>query len=218
MADFHVLNRDKKQTLAQNYRRLGLASRLNGHTGGVDKRSSTVATSDDVVAVPGSEVLDIKKSQRVLQIAPREVRIERDPNTGAILRVLDDDENTEEDTIDSAAAKRFRPLSDPLNTLDASQNTATPHHPSGHVGRAGKSESEFLKQLEKDAARPGGKKIRKQSEREAEWCRLLYEKHGENWKAMVRDAELNVMQQSEGDLKRRIGKWMKDKDGVVVEV
>lgn len=67
----------------------------------------------------------------------------------------------------------------------------------------------IVSQLTAAAAVPGAKKLRKQSEREAEWCQALVEKHGRDYGAMSRDAKLNVMQQSVGDLKRRVEKYLK---------
>ena len=55
-----------------------------------------------------------------------------------------------------------------------------------------------------------GKSRRMQSHREQAWAQALYEKHGRNWIAMVKDAKLNVRQQSEGDVRRRVGLWLKE--------
>jgi nucleolar protein 16 len=51
------------------------------------------------------------------------------------------------------------------------------------------------------------RKPRTQSKREEEWIGSLIEKHGDNVRAMVRDRKLNPMQQTEGDLQRRIRRW-----------
>ncbi|KAL9132174.1 MAG: hypothetical protein Q9217_000108, partial [Psora testacea] len=57
---------------------------------------------------------------------------------------------------------------------------------------------------------------RKQSQREVEWIEQLVERWGEDVAGMARDRRLNPMQQSEGDLRRRIGVWRitKKKGGV----
>lgn len=72
-------------------------------------------------------------------------------------------------------------------------------------------ESSFvIKQLEEQAIRNAQKvKDRKQSDRETDWIKDLYEKYGDDYEKMKWDKKLNVQQQSAGDLKRRINKWKK---------
>jgi nucleolar protein 16 len=65
-----------------------------------------------------------------------------------------------------------------------------------------------VKQLEEFAQRHlEVKRERKQSERESEWCEALYRKYGDDYDKMKWDRKLNPMQQSAGDLRRRIMKW-----------
>ena len=75
----------------------------------------------------------------------------------------------------------------------------------GNVG------SGIVKQLERQAVQEGhaveGKKPRHMSKQEQEWVERLVGIHGDDIGAMVRDMKLNPMQQSAGDLKRRIRKW-----------
>lgn len=133
------------------------------------------------------------------QIDVGEAKVERDPETGKILRVIRD-----EDEIEVAGRKRRRanPLNDPLNELSDEEMEAQ------QVSRAG-----VVPQLEHQADREDqavkSKKPRHLSQREEEWITRLVEKHGDDLAAMVRDRKLNPMQQSEGDLRRRINKWRK---------
>lgn len=48
---------------------------------------------------------------------------------------------------------------------------------------------------------------RQQSKREEEWVEKLVARHGDNILAMARDKKLNPMQQSEGDIRRRVRIW-----------
>jgi len=79
-----------------------------------------------------------------------------------------------------------------------------------------------IRHFETLAADPAPPKVRRQSAREEEWVRRLVERHGgkeDAYKAMWRDGELNVMQQSEGDIRRRVRRWREGGGGgEVVEV
>ena len=77
--------------------------------------------------------------------------------------------------------------------------------------------TEVVKALMERAAR-GVTVGRNQSEREKEWVGTLVEKYGEDYGKMARDRKLNMWQQSEGDIRRRVVKWKKEmakKGGVV---
>ena len=51
------------------------------------------------------------------------------------------------------------------------------------------------------------KQPRQQSQREEEWITALVEKYGNDTDKMAKDRRLNPMQQSEGDIKRRLRRW-----------
>lgn len=234
-------NWDKKQTLAQNYARLGLARKLNGSTGGVDP-----------LGVSGEgkgrkeDVLDIRRVKRGREalgggdggmVGVGEVRIVRDKE-GRIVKVL-------EDKAEQASKKKAHwagRLDDPLRALESDESASDLNddnddaeddfasfsdddkadrngrlqHTSSLVGHKTSTAmtsddppDSIIAQLTAAASIPGAKKVRKQSEREAEWCAALVAKHGRDYAAMARDAKLNVMQQSVGDVKRRVQKYLK---------
>lgn len=150
-------------------------------------------------------------------LVPEEVRIERDATTGAILRVLDASlKGVEAKT--SATARRRKPLQDPLSALldddDANHEGLTAHAPQGLVPKpSNHPTTDVVAALERMAANEQGrrgKSRRTQSYREQAWARALFENHGRNWMAMVKDAKLNVRQQSEGDVRKRVGLWLKE--------
>ncbi len=171
--------------MSQNYKRLGLSSRLNAATGGTEKKANK-DTSDvqkrDSLAIAGFQPANLQA---------QEVQVERDPETGRIIRIIRPDD---EEDIDN-------PLNDPLNDLmeyDNGQSSAKPVN-------------DVIAQLEAQAAEEeeslANKRPRQQSQREEEWITKLIEKHGDDTKAMVRDRKLNPMQQTEGDINRRVRKW-----------
>lgn len=189
-----TLFRDRNLTLTQNYKRLGLLHKLNAPTGGKERLPGQGALTEapNTLHITGS-------GNTATQLELGETKVERDPETGKILRVIRD-----EDEIEVAGRKRRRanPLNDPLNELSDNEDEGQTM-----------SSSAVVQQLQRQVHREGrsakNKKPRHLSQREGEWITKLIEKHGENFSAMVRDRKLNPMQQSEGDLRRRINTWKK---------
>ena len=178
--------RDRKLTMSQNYKRLGLSSRLNAATGGTEKKANKdfgdAAQKRDSLAIAGFQAANLQA---------QEVQVERDLETGRIIRIIrpDDEENID------------NPLNDPLNDLMDYENRKPSARPANDV----------VAQLEAQAAEEeeslANKRPRQQSQREEEWVTKLIEKHDDDIKAMVRDRKLNPMQQTEGDISRRVRKW-----------
>ncbi|KAE8338142.1 hypothetical protein BDV24DRAFT_138907 [Aspergillus arachidicola] len=193
-------NWDRNLTLTQNYRRLGLSHRLNAPTGGSEKR----VTNNGIETVP-EDSLHIKSSAQAAtkSITLGETKVERDPETGKIIRVIHPEEH---EMIEVAGRKvrKSNPLNDPLNDLsddemeDAGSQKKTP---------ASAIVEQLERQADKESSAVKAKKPRHMSEREVEWITRLIERHGDNVTAMVRDRKLNPMQQTEGDIKRRIRKF-----------
>lgn len=191
----NLASRNQNETLTQNYRRLGLASRLNSATGGTEKlrpgevsHSSTTAKLAIANAVPK-------------QLAPSEARVERDPATGKIVRVIHEEEG-----------RNPNPLNDPLNDIEAAAEKERAEGGSKGTG------TEIVRKLEEQAAMVGERRERSQSEREREWIGRLVEAYGDDYVKMARDRKLNPMQQTPNDLRRRIGKWRSKNGGNAVKV
>ncbi|CAK4034181.1 Nucleolar 16 [Lecanosticta acicola] len=192
-------NWDKSQTLAQNYRRLGLTARVNKITGGVEKKASDVHREEE----EKEDTLQIATaSKRKEQLDVTEAKIERDPKTGKILRVLDQH------------TPKPNPLNDPLNEIDSDSedealNLRNQH---GNVERAAaqagaEAKTETVRKLEAHASKSAAKYKRKQPEGERLFVEELVRKYGDDTGKMARDMKINYMQRSEGDIKRRIKKW-----------
>ncbi|KAI1138879.1 ribosome biogenesis protein Nop16 [Hypoxylon sp. FL0543] len=190
--DIVARNWNQKETTTQNYRRLGLVSRLKAPTGGVEPNLAsrklegrpTKPVDPFAITPPTNAVVS-------------EVRVERDEN-GRIIRVLD-----------GSKSKKDNPLNDPLNDLDSDSNEDEEEEDAEEWGGIEEAEGHagIVPQLESEANRPVVKKVRTQTKREIEWLQRLVEKYGDDTQAMARDRKLNPMQQTEADIARRIKKW-----------
>ncbi|RCI16873.1 hypothetical protein L249_2044 [Ophiocordyceps polyrhachis-furcata BCC 54312] len=169
-------NWDKKQTLAQNYRRLGLVARLKAPTGGTEKQSTTTTTT---TTNPEGENSTTHEHQSGLSITPlekkivSETKVQRDEN-GKIIRVLPDPDSDEEDDEEKVDGEEEIPASDLVRSLMEMARNPAPSRP------------------------------RHQSELEGQWLRRLVDRHGADTVAMARDRKLNPMQQTAADIARRI--------------
>lgn len=121
-------------------------------------------------------------------IEPTEARVERDPETGKILRVIH-------------KKQKANPLNDLLNSDDEDEDEFE-----GFEAEQ-REKNPIVRQLEEQAARIPEKKERLQSEREIEWLERLVGKWGVDYGKMARDKRLNPMQQTAKDIQRRVEKW-----------
>ncbi|PKS08001.1 hypothetical protein jhhlp_006613 [Lomentospora prolificans] len=209
-------NWNKKETLSQNYRRLGLVSRLKAPTGGTELslaeatllREASLSTTSSIIPAappkkPKTTPLAIASTESAVI---RETKVERDAS-GKIIRVI------------GSSAKR-NPLRDPLNEFDDDSEEEEEEDEEEEAEEWGgiqdteddKNKTGIVRQLEELAARPVIKKPRHQSEREREWIGRLVEKYGEeNTAAMARDRRLNPMQQTEADIRKRLRIWQENR-------
>ncbi|MCJ1386309.1 Nucleolar protein 16 [Xylographa soralifera] len=182
-------NWDQNLTLSQNYRQLGLTSKLNARTGGTESFGHQVEHNLQT-AVQAKDRLSVT-SKLPTSIVLSEARIERDPTTGAILRVFHPHTTT------------LNPLDDPLNEiLEVYNDDKLPGHLVGGI----------IPELEEQASMKVKKRPRQQSKREEHWISDLVTKYGEDFSHMVRDRKLNPYQQSEGDLRRRVRTWKENRN------
>ncbi|KAK3327164.1 ribosome biogenesis protein Nop16 [Cercophora scortea] len=184
--DIIAQNWDRKATLSQNYSRFGLVSKLGATAGGPAQTSASSAPKANK-----KDPLAIKSADHgMLRI--QEVRVERDA-AGKIVRVI----------------REANPLDDPLNALDdyaATHAMADDGEEWGGIEDNKRQRPAVICELERQASVPEEKHLRHQSERETEWLQRLIAKHGDDVAAMARDAKLNPMQQTKGDLARRLKK------------
>lgn len=151
--------------------------------------------------------------KRTTELVPGEVRVERDPETGRILRVIRPESGS--DGLDPRLKRRR--LDDPLNSESGCEGedaaTADPVR-----ARRREPATDVVAALEAQAAEEAVQLARKrrprqQSRREEEWIAALVAKYGDNIGAMVRDRRLNPMQQTEADIGRRVMKWRDRREG-----
>ncbi|KAL0943964.1 Nucleolar protein 16 [Colletotrichum truncatum] len=188
--DIIAKNWNKKETLTQNYRRLGLTARLRGPTGGVEKKLTEIEKTKGVT--PRDPFAIVSTEEAIVD----EARIERDEN-GKVVR------------IHYTKSTRANPLNDPLNDLedddDGEEGGEKDKEEWGGIDD--NSRPEVIRLLEREAARPEVKKTRHMSQQEREWLQKLIAKHGDDAEAMARDRKLNPMQQTAGDIARRVRRF-----------
>ncbi|KAF2026438.1 nucleolar protein 16 [Setomelanomma holmii] len=191
---------NQQETLSQNYRRLGLTSRLNHATGGTEKTIALLGLNDAKSTRADAPVGSTANALNIVSKAPQtfdveELEVERDPETGAILRVIGGQEEND------------NPLNDPLNELDEEDGEEWNGFAMVPERSDGEPVNPVIQQLE-EAARNGARKApRKQSQREEEWLEKLVSRYGDDYGRMARDRKLNPMQQTESDIKKRVKKW-----------
>ncbi|KAI8072639.1 ribosome biogenesis protein Nop16 [Gongronella butleri] len=172
-------NWDKKQTLLQNYRRLGLSTRLNGKAaGGVEKLYADEA-SNEVDSEPKElkELTEdeIEKVKRTL--APGEGLIQRD-DEGNVIRIIVGEKQSHNDILDA-----------PIIPVEA--------------------QTDFVRELEAQAANVPEKAKEHVSSSESAWLDKLIAKHGDDYQAMFWDKELNINQFTVAKLKKHIKHYQK---------
>ncbi|KAI0801693.1 ribosome biogenesis protein Nop16 [Xylaria sp. FL0064] len=190
-------NWNKKETTMQNYRRLGLVSRLGAPTGGIDRKLHSSSTTSSSSSKPPASttpfaISGVKGKDAAVAA---EVQVERDAD-GKIVRVISTEKR-----------KRPNPLNDPLVEFDTDSEAEVEDEDTEEWGGFEGEQNEIVRQLEEEANRPVEKNPRTASTREVEWLQSLVDRHGNDTAAMARDRKLNPMQQTAADIARRIRKW-----------
>lgn len=201
-------NWDYSLTMKQNYKNLGLRSKLQAAAGGQEVDYSKVAEKiavddgaegsdedEDLNEESEEEEEDEKAENKVVdeeefdenKIPEGEARIQRDAD-GNVVRVV------------YGKLKKF--------DIDTDVSVLKQQVAAEEEG----TKTEVVKELEAYAARPAKKDIRVQSEREEEWLERLHKKHGNNYRKMFFDKKLNIYQQSMGDIKKRMTVWKKTRN------
>lgn len=153
---------------------------MNAYTGGTEAKTKSTAAENS-----RKDTLSIPTLHKSSELGMSEVKVTRDPKTGAIISVQHE------------KSKRENPLGDPLNDISDFEEDKV-------VEDSGRG---IVPELVEQARYSRPKRPRMQSQREREWVERLVERWGDDLGAMVMDRKLNPQQQTEGDLKRRIAVW-----------
>ncbi|CDS12878.1 hypothetical protein LRAMOSA05062 [Lichtheimia ramosa] len=172
-------NWDKKQTLMQNYRRLGLLTSLNRTSGGKEKMyPDTKPAEEDMEEDQEPRELqdaDIEELKKTLK--PGEGLIQRD-DEGNVIRVIVGEAKSHNDILDAEP--------EPVE-----------------------AKTDVVRALE-EQAKNGVKNVKYQSGYQQNWIEKLIEKHGDDYQAMFWDKELNVMQLTQAQLRKKIKQYLKE--------
>ncbi|KAI9472009.1 MAG: ribosome biogenesis protein Nop16 [Benjaminiella poitrasii] len=177
-------NWNKKLTVKQNYEKLGLATSINGESGGREKKypvaqqqqqTSETENSEppkDLSELTEEEITELKKS-----LGPGEGLIQRD-DEGNVVRIIVGEAKSHDEILD----QEFPPV---------------------------EAKTEVVRQLEAQASKVYQRE-RNLSEFEAERIKKLIDKHGDDYKAMFWDKELNEYQQTANQLKKKCQQYFKE--------
>ena len=164
---------------------------MNARTGGIEKKISEIPDSNNLLPNQKQDPLAIT-SQATHSTVPSEVRVERDPETGAIVQITDPTWETS-----------HNPLNDPLNDI------LDKEYDNSNVNDS-EEPNDIVQELAKQASVEVKKKLRHQSRREEAWVESIVREYGEDcedYERVAMDKKLNPQQQSAGDIRRRVKKW-----------
>ncbi|KAI7850799.1 ribosome biogenesis protein Nop16 [Circinella umbellata] len=176
-------NWDKKQTLIQNYKRLGLMTSLNGKAGGIEKlypeKKPTMMDEDNNEESQDQEEKELTEediARLETTLKPGEGLIQRD-DEGNVIRVIVGRKKTHNEILEEEP-----------EFVEA--------------------KTEVVRQLE-EQAKNAHKNIKYQSTYQQHWVAQLIDKHGDNYKAMFWDTDLNQNQLTENQLKKKCAQFLK---------
>ena len=184
-------NWDYSLTLSQNYEKLGLKSKLQAVSGGKEADLEKVVKREPLVK---TQILDDDENEfdsddNEPQVSEPEGEVDEKDIPEGEARILRDNKGNIVKVVYGKRKSSETEAAEPEEVHSTSSKTKA------------------VKELEAFASRPTVKKERVPSEREEAWLKALYTKHGDNYRKMFYDKKLNINQQTEADIKRRISNW-----------
>lgn len=186
-------NWDKSQTLKENYKRLGLASHLNGHAGGqvLSLQSSSGVVVDTVLEnesqVLGVDDVEWKTIDQIDAEKESQLKSNFDANNG-LFAPLETDLDIDERITSIGSKVSLKKL---VSTVGETTSLAT----------------QIIEEMKQQSlnVRPS---LRFQSEQETLVFEALMERYGLDYAKMARDSRLNKYQLSEGQLKKKFARFV----------
>lgn len=204
-------NWDYSLTMKQNYKILGLRSKLQAAAGGQEVDYSKVA---EKVPSTGDDEADEDVSDEDEDLNEDESEDEGDDNAADEVDAEEFDENKipegEARIQRDADGNVVRVVYGKLKQFDIDTDVSVLREQV--AAEEEETKTDVVRELEEYASRPAKKDIRVQSEREEEWLERLHKKHGDNYRKMFFDKKLNIYQQSMGDIKKRMITWKKTRN------
>ena len=184
-----------------------MTAKLQHPTGGIEKFKREAELVQTGNGGSGENLVQ----EKAATFTPQEVSIERDPQTGAIIRILspqDSDQKISAPGTSQCKTVKKTPASNKsiFSEWEPDSSSDDDSAPAGPTRTA----DTVISRLERQAGAVKGVSKRKPSAREREWLSRLEAKYGKDYVRMAGDMKLNPMQQSEGDIRRRFRRW---KDG-----
>ncbi|KAI7898251.1 ribosome biogenesis protein Nop16 [Cokeromyces recurvatus] len=174
-------NWDKRLTVKQNYEKLGLATNINGESGGAEKKypkkQQTEEPDNNEPVKELSELTEEEVAELKKKLGPGEGLIQRD-DEGNVVRIIVGEAMTHDEILD----QEFAPV---------------------------EAKTDVVRQLEEQASKVYHRE-RNLSEFEADRIKKLIDKHGDDYKAMFWDKELNEYQHTVNQLKKKCQQYLKE--------
>lgn len=200
-------NWDYNATLAQNYKRLGLSAKLQKSAGG-DQINYSIKNNKNGTIIQNTladldssedEESDFETNKRVdesdIFIDPAEL----DENGDYLAdRILEGEARIVKD----ADGKILKIVYGTMKAFDIDVDIEALRKKEAY-----KPKTDVVRQLEEVANQPIVKKDRHFSDRESQWIESLYKKYNDNYKKMAMDKKLNIYQQTEKSLRKKVLKW-----------
>ena len=209
-------NWDESLTLQQNYKRLGLVTKVNGVAGGQGLEANAAYAqiraelAEKTLSVPVEwRTLD-EESPSPITTEISEEKEDLDEQEGLDVPKFIDDRVTSIGQKVSLKKVRNVRLD---QKLASSQSSSAEMTETQKEGEPGLLKTQIIEALEKEA-KEQVRVLRATSDHEDLFLELLQNKHGDDYERMARDVKLNKFLFTAGQLKKKFSRWALKRSGV----